>query len=331
MEKRKLHSGPKSIVTILNENAIIIVFFVFVIVSLFMFETFFTIENLTNILRSASIQGIVAIGITFVIICGEIDLSVGSVVALGGVVTAKMILNGVQSVYLIILVAIFVGIICGVCNAMMVVKLKIPSFIATLSVQFATRGIVYIITNEIPINIKNPPLSFKWLSSGSILPIISTPAMFFILICLFSSIVMKYTVLGRSFYALGGNSEAANMMGVRIDRDKSLAFIICGALSAFAGVILTARLNAAEATAGEGMEMKVIAAVVLGGTLLRGGVGKMWGTFFGMLFLTLLSTFFNNLGTVNSFWQNVITGILLLIVVLFQVFSERSVKKIEHI
>ncbi|MHC1771981.1 MAG: ABC transporter permease [Flexilinea sp.] len=331
MKKRKLLSCTKNIVSILNENAIIIVFFVFFIASSLMFDTFFTIENLTNILRSASIQGIVAVGMTLVIICGEIDLSVGSVVALGGVIAAEMIINDIQSIYLVILIAILSGIICGAFNALMVVKLKIPSFIATLSVQFAVRGIVYIITNEVPINIKNPPEAFKWLSSGSILPLISTSAMFFILLCLVASITLKYTVFGRSLYALGGNIEAANMMGVRTDHGKGLAYIISGALSAFAGVILASRLNAAEATAGEGMEMKVIAGVVLGGTLLRGGVGKMWGTFFGMLFLTLLSTFFNNLGTINSFWQNVITGILLLVVVLFQVFSERSVKKIEHV
>jgi ribose/xylose/arabinose/galactoside ABC-type transport system permease subunit len=312
----------------LRQNAIIVVFFILFIICSFSFDTFLSTENIRNIIKTASTTGIIAIGMTFVILCGEIDLSVGSIQALSAVIVVTMVHTSVLGGVILSLLA---GVICGLCTAALVIKAKIPSFIASLAMQFALRGFVYIFTNERAIYLKNVPLTFAWFSQGELVSVLTVPAIFFILSAACSSTTLNYLPLGRSIYAVGGNQEAAKMMGIKTVRTKFIVFIISGGLSALSGVIIASRLNAAQAITGEGLEMQVIAAVVLGGTLLRGGVGKISGTIFGALFLTLLSNCFNNIGNLNFYWQNVITGVLLLLVVVSQeIFSKSRKTKTFH-
>jgi ribose transport system permease protein len=264
---------------------------------------------------------------TFVILCGEIDLSVGSIQALSAVIIISMAHTSVLGGVCLTLLA---GIVCGLFTATLVVKAKIPAFIASLSMQFALRGLVYIFTKERAIYLKNVPLMFAWFSQGELISVLTVPAIFFILAAFISSILLNKIPLGRSIYAVGGNQEAAKMMGIKTIKTKYIVFAISGSLSSLSGIIIASRLNAAQAITGEGLEMQVIAAVVLGGTLLRGGVGKISGSVFGALFLTLLSNCFNNIGNINFYWQNVITGILLLIVVVAQeIFSSKENRKLK--
>jgi ribose transport system permease protein len=310
-----------------KQNAIILIFFILFIICSFSFPTFLSIENLRNIIKTTSTMGIIAIGMTFVILCGEIDLSVGSIQALSAVIIVTMAHTSVLGGVVLSLLA---GIVCGLFTALLIIKAKIPAFIASLSMQFALRGLVYIFTNERAIYLKNVPLIFAWFSQGQLIAILTVPAVFFILTALCSSIVLNYIPLGRSIYAVGGNQEAAKMMGIKTIKTKFIVFVISGGLSALSGIIIASRLNAAQSITGEGLEMQIIAAVVLGGTLLRGGVGRISGTVFGALFLTLLSNCFNNIGNLNFYWQNVITGILLLLVVVSQeIFSKNRKRKID--
>jgi ribose transport system permease protein len=310
----------------LKQNAIVVIFFILFLVCSLSFPTFLSIENIRNIIKTASTTGIIAIGMTVVILCGEIDLSVGSIQALSAVIIIAMAHTSVLGGVVLSLLA---GIICGLFTATLIIKAKIPAFIASLAMQFALRGLVYIFTNERAIYLKNVPLIFAWFSQGQMLAILTVPAIFFILTAVCSSIMLSYIPLGRSIYAVGGNHEAAKMMGIKTIRTKFIVFVISGGLSALSGIIIASRLNAAQSITGEGLEMQVIAAVVLGGTLLRGGVGKISGTVFGALFLTLLSNCFNNIGNLNFYWQNVITGILLLLVVVSQeIFSKNKKMKI---
>lgn len=303
--------------TFAAENPNVFMFFALFIGCSIAFPTFLSVESISNLLRASSTPGLIAVGMTMVILCGDIDLSVGAVLALGGIVFAKL---WETSVVLAVFASLGVGFLCGLFTGLLTVKAKIVAFIATLSTQYAYRGIVYIITNQKAITVKNPTVAFSWFGTGHVGPI-PVQAVFFILAAIVASYILKYTAFGRSIYATGGNTEAARMMGIKTDKARILAFCISGMLSALAGVVTTSRLNAAQAVAGADIEMTVIAAIVLGSVLLTGGVGKIYGTFFGVLFIRLLSTTFNNIPAISSYWQNVITGVILLIVVFLQNYA----------
>lgn len=301
-------------VAFLRSEPIAAIFLALFVGCCFAFPSFFTAESVANLFRSTSTTGIVAIGMTLVILCGDIDLSVGAVLALGGVVFATA---GRVSVALGAVLCVLTGLACGLCTGLLTVKARLPAFIASLSTQYAVRGIVYIVTDQKAIHIKEPSAAFSWFGNGSI-GVVPVPALVFLVLAVAAAWVLRYTGFGRNIYAAGGNTEAALMMGVKTDVTRIAAFVICGGLSAVAGIITTSRLGAAQAVAGADMEMTVIAAIVLGGTLLRGGVGKIAGTVFGALFIKLLITAFNNIPSISTYWQNVITGIFLLAVVFGQ-------------
>lgn len=296
-------------------NAIAAMFFILFVLCCISFDNFLSVEAIANLLRSSSVNGLLAVGMMFVILCGDIDLSVGSVLALAGIVFVKV---QETSVPLGILAALLVGALCGLVTGFLTIKAGLPAFISSLSTQYAFRGLVYIVTNQKAVSVREPSQAFSWFGNGTILGFLPTQAFFFLVIAISCGLLLKYTVFGRSIYATGGNTEAALMMGMKTDRTRMVAFIICGLLSALAGAITASRLGSAQAVAGEGAEMIVIAGIVLGGTLLRGGVGKMSGVVFGTMFIRLMTTAFNNIPGISSYWQNVTTGIFLLIVVFLQ-------------
>lgn len=296
-----------------SQGALITFALLFLVASI-RYEEFLSILNISNVLRQVSMIGLIAVGMTFVILIGGIDLSVGSIVAVAGVLAAN--LSG-TNVVLAILVPVIVGIILGFINGFIVTKMKVAPFIATLAMMMGARGIAYISTGEVSVRVNKLSSGFTELARGYVFGI-PIPALIFIAVVIIAAFVSKYTSFGRHIYAVGGNEEAAKMMGLDVHRIKILAYTINGMLSAFAGVILTSRLGAGQPVAGEGWEMTVIASVVIGGTLLSGGVGKFSGTFFGVLIIGMLTNIFNMQGNINTWWQNVMMGVLLLVVVIVQ-------------
>lgn len=262
---------------------------------------FLTYRNIINIIRQVSINGILAAGMTFVIIGGGIDLSVGSIVGFVGAIAAGLQYLGTLPA---ILISLVMGILVGAINGILITKGNIPPFIATLGMLSMARGATLLYTGGQPIFNLNS--NFRYFGAGNIGPI-PVPIVMFILIAFGAHVFLKNTVYGREIYAIGGNLEAAKYSGVPTKKRVLMNFCIMGFLCAIAGIILTARLNSADPTAGTGMELDVIAAVIIGGTSLFGGEGTIFGTTIGVLIIGVLNNGLNLL-QVSSYYQIVLKG-----------------------
>jgi ribose/xylose/arabinose/galactoside ABC-type transport system permease subunit len=284
------------------------------LVASFSFPAFFTPLNLTNIVKQQSMIGLVAIGMTFVILSGGIDLSVGSIVAVSAVICAM--LSG-QFILIPVVVPILVGLSIGFGNGLLITKLKISPFIATLAMMLGARGLAFIITGGETVRSDEITEAFIQISRGYVW-IFPYLGIIFFLILIAASIVLYRTSFGRRVYAIGGNEEAARMMGLDVDKGKMIVYSISGGLSGAAGVLLTSRLGSGQPYVAGGWELSAIAAVVIGGALLTGGVGKMSGTLWGVLIIGVISNMINMLGTLEYWYANFATGILLLTVIMLQ-------------
>ncbi|WRS26182.1 ABC transporter permease [Oscillospiraceae bacterium MB08-C2-2] len=285
--------------------------------------TFLSYENnLSNVLRQASLMGIAAIGVNFLFLIGARDLSIGATTALCGMIVAKLSPYGF---WISILAALAVGAAIGIMNGLIITKLKVQPFIATLGTQLGIRGLALLMNNELSLPLADEAEVLRFIGRGYVFgEFLPMPAAIFIALILISIFITRNTSFGRSLYAIGGSEEAAAMMGVRVDRSKTLAFMISGIAGAIAGIIVTGRLAAAQPGAGTGWEMTIMAAIVIGGTRVRGGVGKIEGVFFGVMFVGLISNLINLNGTISAFWQNIITGTILLLAVLLQSHMEQK-------
>ncbi len=293
-------------------------------------KNFLSAPNVVNILLKASKNGgLLALGMTFVIICGEIDLSVGAVFALSGVVMGVV---GKINPVLGILAGISVGLISGYIIGYLNTKMRISAWIASLSMMFALRGLILIISHE-SVKIENEFMRF---ADAKILPgflgikagiSILVPLLFILtFVCMY---VSKYTKFGMGMYAVGGNCEAARMMGIDVDRIKIKAFMCSGAIAALSGVLLASSSGSATLSAGNVYETYAIAMCAIGGVKLSGGEGKFSGTFFGILIYFVINTIFTYLPNVSVHWQSVIMGVLVLISVGVQseVLEKFKIKK----
>ncbi|MDF2614415.1 MAG: transporter permease [Clostridia bacterium] len=306
----------------LKGEGALITFIVLFLFATFKYDQFFTLLNFKNVLRQVSMLGFVAIGMTFVILIGGIDLSVGSTLAVAGVVAAKVSPYGIG---VSIIIPVLIGIAFGVTNGILVTKLKIVPFIATLATMLGIRGIAYIVTGELSVGASSASPGFIQLGRGYVAGI-PIPSILFVLAIIAAVLVSKKTKFGRHVYAVGGNEEASKMMGLKVHNIKIVVYAISGALSAFAGVILTSRLGAGQPVAGEGWELTAIAATVIGGTLITGGVGKFTGTLYGVLITGIIQNMFNMQGNLNVWWQNILMGAILLGVVVAQSQTARVSK-----
>ena len=279
---------------------------VLVILVTIMSPTFVSPANLLNLLRQVSINAVIAFGMTFVILTGGIDLSVGSILALSGAVTASMLASGFAAP-LALLAGLVLGAIFGLLNGI---------FIATLATMTIFRGATYVFTNGNPITgaKMNSSFLFQFMGRGYLLgipfPIIIMLVAYGVLF-----VLLHKTSFGRKTYALGGNETAARIAGVRTKMVTMLIYTISGLMAAIAGIILTSRLSSAQPDAGTSYEMDAIAAVVLGGTSLAGGKGRIFGTLIGALIIGTLNNGMNLLG-ISSFYQQIVKGIVILIAVL---------------
>jgi len=309
-----------------NNSAFASVALLFIFASIRYKDSFFTYSYIGNLFRQVSMIGLVAIGMTFVILAGAIDLSVGSTVAVAAVTTAYF---SNINIFLALTVPIVLGVIIGIINGFIVSKLEIPPFIATLAMMMCLRGLIYIFTGISTVSVNDNAIPILFMGRGYILSYIPFPALIFIAVTIIVIFVSKMTSFGRNVYAVGGNEEASIMMGLNANRTKIICYMINGGLAALAGIILAGRLGAGQPVSGEGWEMDAIAATAIGGALLTGGVGNFSGTFFGVLIIGLINSIINLQGNLNSYWQKIIMGGLLLFVIMLQYFTGR--KKINKI
>nr|WP_275980173.1 ABC transporter permease [Halalkalibacter alkaliphilus] len=269
-----------------------------------------------NVLKQNSMLGLVAIGMTFVILTRGIDLSVGSFIALGGILAAQ--LSSVNLLVAIIVPILITGAL-GMVNGLIIAKGGLEPFIVTLAMMIGIRGIVYIMTDERSVSVPDSAEPFfNYLGNGLLLGI-PVPIWLFLILILISWYILTHTQFGRHVYAVGGNESASQLMGVKVNKIKVSVYVISGILSGFAGIVLAGRLGGvAQPVAGTMWELDAIAAVVIGGTLLIGGRGGVVGTFIGVMLLGIVLNIINLEGTLDSWWQPVIRGLFLIAIVVIQ-------------
>ncbi|MDF1495536.1 ABC transporter permease [Caproiciproducens sp. CPB-2] len=288
-----------------------IILVLILIVAAFLSPAFLSASNMLNVIRQVSITAIIGAGMTFVILTGGIDLSVGSVVGLAGAFSAG-VLQTTDSVPLAVGIGLLTGLICGFINGFFIAKCGIPAFIATLAMMTLLRGCILVYTNGTPISVQSD--IYKAVGKGSLAGI-PVPIIILLFVYLAAYILLTHTAYGRTVYAIGGNREAARLSGISVVKNEWIVYIIIALLSSLAGIILTARLGTAAATAGEGYEMDAIASVIIGGTSLAGGQGFILPTVIGALILGVLDNILT-LMNVNPFATNIVKGVVILIAVL---------------
>lgn len=279
--------------------------------------------NLLNLLRQVSINALIAFGMTFVILTGGIDLSVGSILAFTGAITAKLIATGTEA-WVAILIGIVLGAVFGAVNGLLISFGKAAPFIATLATMTIFRGATYVFTDGNPITGQalNNSFIFQYIGRGYLFGIPFPIILMFIAFAVLYLVLHK-TAFGRKTYALGGNAKAAFVAGVKTKKVTILIYMISGMMAAIAGTILTSRLGSAQPDAGTSYEMDAIAAVVLGGTSLAGGKGRIFGTLIGALIIGTLNNGMNLLG-ISSFYQQIVKGFVILIAVLLDRRSNKD-------
>lgn len=273
--------------------------------------TFMTQKNVFNILRQNASNLFLATGMTMVIILGGIELSVGSVIALSGVVAAGCVVNFGLPEVVGFLAAIAVGALVGMFNGAWICKTDIPPFIVTLASMNITKGIALVLTGGSPIRCMTD--AFKFPGAGYV-GIIPTPVILMVIIFIIAALIIGKTQLGRHIYAVGGNAQAAKFSGINVQKVKFIVYTYTGIMSGIAGVVVASRLYSGQPTAGDGAEMDAIAAVVVGGTSMSGGSGRLGGTLIGVLIIGVLNNGLNLMG-VDSNWQYIVKGLVILLAV----------------
>ena len=292
---------------LLNYNIIFVLFILCVALSLYT-DRFLSQENIINITRQVSINGILAIGMTVVVLTGGIDLSVGSLVALSGVITAVGLRDHHMALALVIPLSLLVGLAMGSINGYFVAYCRAAPFVVTLAMMTAARGITYVYSKGRPIS--PLPAEFLFIGKGN-LWIIPIPVIIFLLTFLLGYLLLSYFRIGRYIYAVGGNETAAIVSGINAKRVKLFAYGFSGVLCGLAAVILTARVSAGLPQAGSSYELDAIAATVIGGTSLSGGRGRLWGTLVGALLLGVVNNGLD-LMEITSFYQQIVKGVIIL-------------------
>ena len=320
--EQNMHKSMKRKVN-LKELSILIAFALIVLGLSFASEHFFTLSNMINILLQSSHIMLMAIGLTFVIISGNVDLAIGSMQALSAAVISVTLVNMNFPFVLSIFLALLSGLICGVINGIFVARFRFPPFIATLGMQGVARGIGLIITGGIAII--GFPSQFAFIGRGRI-GFAPFPVILFIVIMVIAHIVLRHTKFGVNVYAVGSNEQAARLSGVNVQNIKIAVFAMSGVLSAMAGIVMTSRLNAGLATIGEFDVLDTVAAVVIGGTSMRGGVGSIRGTFIGVIMISVIRNGLNLLG-IDAYVQQVAIGLLILVAILIDQFSKGELKQ----
>ena len=301
----------KKVINQINVYRSVLILIVICIFASILSDSFLSIANLFNVIKQITVAGIVGCGMTFVILTGGIDLSVGSIVGLSGAIAAGIMASTGNAV-LAVLAALGIGILCGAANGFFVAQCDIPPFIATLGMMTLLRGCVLVYTKGAPISIKVD--SYKFIGKGLVAGI-PFPVIVLLVLYLIANYLLTQTSFGRNVYAFGGNREAARLSGIRVKYTEWMVYIFTGLMSGIAAVVLTARLGSAQSTSGEGIEMDAIAAVILGGTSLSGGSGFVLPTVVGAMIMGIIDNILT-LMNVNPHATNIVKGAVVLIAVL---------------
>lgn len=267
---------------------------------------FLTVPNLINVMRQISINGILAVGVTYVLLSGGVDLSLGSLVALSGVVAATLAHPNQHSLVVPVMLGVMTGALCGAANGLVVTRGKVAPFIATLGMMTVARGLALVVSNGRPVS----NLSADFTRLGGDVVGVPIPVIVLAVIALLSIVFLKNLRLGRYIYAVGGNENAARASGINVAAVKLFAYSTCGAMAGVAGVVLAARITTGQPNAGGGYELDAIAAVVIGGTSLSGGVGGIGGTILGALLIGVINNGLDLLN-VTSYYQAIVKGIII--------------------
>jgi len=289
-----------------------------IIILSFLSDAFFTFNNLINVMRQASLIGVVALGMTFVLITGSFDLSVGSTMGFTGL--CAVALQPFLGIWLAILIALLSGTLIGFINGFIVAKLKVNSFVTTLGTLSIIRGFVLIFAKGRTIYTDNK--LFSKIGSGYLGPI-PIPVIIFIFLIIIFSVVLSKTIFGRYVYAVGGNTETSIYSGINVTFYKLSVFMIVGFTAAVGGIILASRLMSVPPAIGTGYELDVIAAVIVGGTSISGGEGSIWRTVVGVIVLTIISNGLNILN-VSEYMQLVVKGLIIIVAVIIDIYSKRK-------
>lgn len=290
----------------LKKYNLLVLLMAFIIIASILSPSFLKVKNFLNLLQQASIPGVVAIGMTLVIIIGGIDLSVGSIAAFSGMICSILISKNVNFIAAII-ISLVLGIALGALNGMLIARFKLPDFITTLAMMQAARGAALLTTAGVPVFGLSG--GFKKLGGGFVggVPV---SGIIWIVLTVLVMVMLKYTSFGRSLYAIGGNKEAAMLSGIKTKTNYIITYAISACLAAFAGILTASWLGTGQPTAGDGMELNAIAAAVIGGASLSGGIGTVIGTFGGVFLLQILTNIFNLVG-LASFYQQIAKGVII--------------------
>ncbi len=288
---------------------------------------FFQASNLIAIMLATAVNGVLAVGVSFVIITGGIDLSIGTLMTFTAVMAAQMVANWHLPIFVGLVVAIATGIVCGGTSGFMVAKLKLPPFIATLGMNMFTKGLSLIIARSKPIYFTDAP-AFSQISMGSVFNFseefqIPNAVIIFLLVAIIAGVILNKTTFGRYTFAIGSNEEAVRLSGINTDRWKVAAYAFSGAICGIAGILIASRLNSAQPALGQGYELDAIAAVVIGGTSMSGGEGTIIGTIIGAFIISTLTNGLRIL-SVPQEWQIVTTGIIIIFAVYLDILRRKK-------
>lgn len=281
---------------------------------------FLTVSNLSNVLKSNTVNALLSCGMLLCILLGGIDISVGSVVGLSGIISAYAMTEMELSAPVAFIIAILIGVIIGFINGICISYLDVPAFIATLATQCIGRGFTQIISGGISIRVRNE--GFQKIAETEIGPV-SIIIVYAVICLIITWIILNKTRIGYYLYAIGGNAQAAEFSGIDVKKYTVFPYLFSGIVCAFSGVLWTARLGSSNATLGNSFELDAISAVVIGGTSMSGGIGTVGGTLLGILIIAALQNGLNLMG-VNSFWQFVAKGIIILLAVIIDVLRKRK-------
>ncbi|MDR1133752.1 MAG: ABC transporter permease [Synergistaceae bacterium] len=321
----------KRMFVILDKAGILLALFIMVIIFSLMSNVFLTSNNLLTIFLQVAVYSLIAFGISFVLIAGGIDLSSGAIIGLSGMIGALVIIH-TSNMWWGFMACLATGFFCGLVNGLLVTKLKLVPFIITLGTMYIFRGLIFIINSGKPASLRTAgefigKELFFFIGTGRVFGIVPFPVMIVLIVALITQLILKKTRYARELFAVGSNPEAARLSGINTDWVSFRAYIICGLICSLAGFLLTARMSTAQVNAGSSYELEGISASVMGGVSISGGAGTIFGAFSGAL---LMGTLRNglNLNGVDSFWQQVIVGaVIILAVYIDKVRTTRSMNQ----
>ena len=306
MKKHRIRSAIERF----DQLGIVVVLAILVIAVSFTNSTFYSVKNIINVLRSTAFIFMIGIAITYVLITGGLDLSVGRVMAMSGILSALAAQSGMPLI-VCILIGLAFGFVVGLLNGLMIVKLNIPPLIVTLGMMYICDGLVLVVTMGSPVY--PLPDSFKKLGQGTILGLPNIVGIALVM-AVIGAFVLRHTRYGRSIYSTGGNRETARLAGINVGLTQISVYICSAMASALAGILMAGRLNSAQPSSGSGYEMTVVAAVIIGGTSMFGGSGSVLGTLLGSLLMTVIENILL-LMRISAYWQSLIVGVIIIFAV----------------